>query len=301
MAGWDSVTGLAIDLVAGYLRHAPIAYRKATISRRVLEPLCAGRPRYRIASTEAGVFRCNLQDFVQRSIWLHGTWEPFHTSYVRRHLRAGDLFVDVGANVGWFTVLAGRLGANVVAFEPLPSIFAELQANVALNRLTPRLVRAAIGDTEGEAPVYRASNANSGLSTTEAGRGHPFEAMAPVFPLHRALSEVEIRSARLAKIDTEGASVRAARGLLTMLPRTRPDFEVLMELDVDDDPAWPGEVGAMFAEHGFHAYALANDYSHDRHAQRSRAYEAPRCDPATGRHTDVLFTRRDEPVLRWRD
>ena len=131
---------LAIDLVAMYLRHSPVHFKKGALSRRVLEPLCTPLPTYRTAKTDVGIFRCNLQDFVQRQIWLWGNWEPYHTSYVRSHLKAGDGFVDVGANIGWFTVLAGSLGAKVVAFEPLPSIFAELQANATL-RLRVHLAR----------------------------------------------------------------------------------------------------------------------------------------------------------------
>jgi FkbM family methyltransferase len=292
-------TDAAINLVANYLRHSPVHYRKGSLLRRVLEPLCAPQPRYRIAHTVAGTFCCNLQDFVSRTIWLWGVWEPFHTSYVRRYLRPGDVFVDVGANVGWFTVLAGNLGAKVISFEPLPSIFIDLQNNVKMNGLSPRLVRAAIADMEGETRVYRAGSGNSGLSTTEGIRGYAFEAMAPILPLHVALTGEEICNARLIKIDTEGACVQAARGILPMLPQTRPDLEILMELDVDDDPAWPGLVADMFAEAGFKAYALDNDYSERNYARRPTHFEAPRCDPSTRQFTDVLFSRRDEPVLRW--
>lgn len=297
--GGRAPADLAIDLVANYLRHSPLQYRKGMLTRRILEPLCAPQARYRVAKTEAGTFRCNLQDFVQRWIWLWGNWEPYHTSYVRRHLKPGDGFVDVGANVGWFTVLAGNIGAKVVSFEPLPSIYAELEANVSMNGISARLVRAAISDAEGEIPVYRAHAGNSGLSTTEGTRGHAFEAMAPVLPLASALTEEEIRNARLIKIDTEGVCVQAARGMMPMLARTRPDCEVLMELDVDDDPSWPGQVAAMFADAGFHPYALDNDYSEKLYQQPMTEFEAPRCDPSTRKFTDVLFTRRDEPVIRW--
>lgn len=51
----------------------------------------------------------------------------------RRVLRPGDLFVDVGANVGTYTIWAAELGAEVVALEPAPDTFALLEENVALN------------------------------------------------------------------------------------------------------------------------------------------------------------------------
>lgn len=89
------------------------------------------------------------------------------------------------------------------------------------------------------------------------------------------------------------------RGLLPLLPETRKDFEVLMELDIHDDPSWPGDVARMFSEAGFHAYAIANDYQPTQYLAEPSVYELVRCDPSTGRHGDVLFSRRAVPVVRW--
>src|SRR5580692_4386710 len=67
------------------------------------------------------VFDLDLTDFIQRHIYL-GTFEPAETSLVKKHLQPGMTFVDVGANVGYYTALAARLvagnGGRVIAFEP---------------------------------------------------------------------------------------------------------------------------------------------------------------------------------------
>src|SRR5579863_9241815 len=65
-------------------------------------------------------------------------------------LRPGDVFVDVGANVGVYTVLAGAVaGAHCVAFEPAADTFRHLTANVAVNALDAELVHAAVGAKSG--------------------------------------------------------------------------------------------------------------------------------------------------------
>lgn len=68
-----------------------------------------------------GNLYCGLHDFEDMSFLIH-------------FLRAGDLFVDVGANVGSYTVLASaEVGARTIAIEPIPSTFGGLAANVSLN------------------------------------------------------------------------------------------------------------------------------------------------------------------------
>jgi FkbM family methyltransferase len=60
-------------------------------------------------------------------------------------LRPGDLFLDVGANLGSYAVLAAELGAEVIAVEPAADTFALLQENIALNGYEIRAVQAAAG------------------------------------------------------------------------------------------------------------------------------------------------------------
>ncbi len=66
-------------------------------------------------------------------------------------LRPGDLFVDVGANVGSYTIWAGDLGANVIAIEPAPDTCIRLQENVTMNGYPVEIVRAAASSLNGAA------------------------------------------------------------------------------------------------------------------------------------------------------
>ena len=54
-------------------------------------------------------FRCRLPDLIPMYIYLFGTWEPDLAEFLRRRLRPGDTFVDVGANIGFVTALASRI------------------------------------------------------------------------------------------------------------------------------------------------------------------------------------------------
>ncbi len=81
-----------------------------------------------------------------------GLHEPAEMGFVLMALRPGELFVDVGANMGSYTVLAGAaVGARVIALEPHPTNFARLKRNIEVNGIESRVtaVNAAAGATPG--------------------------------------------------------------------------------------------------------------------------------------------------------
>ncbi|BBY45792.1 class I SAM-dependent methyltransferase [Mycolicibacterium celeriflavum] len=78
-------------------------------------------------TTEDGIrIRCRLQDGIQIYIYLFGTaWEPDLAAFLRRRLRPGDTFIDIGAHIGCVTALTSRIvgpRGTVVAFEPCPIV-----------------------------------------------------------------------------------------------------------------------------------------------------------------------------------
>ena len=92
---------------------------------------------------------------VSRRLREEGIWEPFETSLLLGLLRTGDVFVDVGANIGYFSVLAASCVGDtgkVFAFEPDPENFRLLVANTALNGVECRVrpVAAALSDAAGQ-------------------------------------------------------------------------------------------------------------------------------------------------------
>lgn len=113
----------------------------------------------------------------QLSTMIHrGDFELDEQCFVRAYLRAGDVFMDVGANLGLFTVLAADAvgpAGRVHAFEPNPERLRSLQRNVAINGLTNVLCSGvALSDHQGTAEfnvVLEGWDAYSSLGRTEPG------------------------------------------------------------------------------------------------------------------------------------
>lgn len=89
-----------------------------------------------------GNFYCGLHEFEDMALVLHA-------------LRPDDLFVDIGANVGSYTMLGGAAGATVLAIEPIPSTFSWLARNIRVNGLGERVRALNLGLGSDEGLLYR--------------------------------------------------------------------------------------------------------------------------------------------------
>jgi FkbM family methyltransferase len=161
-------------------------------------------------------------------------FELAELSFVRRHLKPGTVFLDVGANAGIFTVLAGkRVGATgrVHAFEPGEAAQSLLRQNIALNRLSNVTVyEGAVSNHCGMTKLAVAQDtALSSLAKTE----HPNQSVkecrdVPVITLDEYVAQKGIQRVDLIKIDVEGAEKWVFEGADRLLTST-PGLTILFE------------------------------------------------------------------------
>lgn len=127
--------------------------------------------------------------------------EPQEMAFALHFLRDGDLFVDIGANVGAYSLLAHTVGAKAIAFEPHPKTFSSLLRNFEANNAEIEAYKAALSDIEGE-----------GFLTEDLGaRNHLSKTGIPV-SIRTLDSILGSRQASLVKLDVEGAETRVING-----------------------------------------------------------------------------------------
>lgn len=182
----------------------------------------------------------DLREYVQRRIY-YGAYEVAEASFVRRLVRERDVIVDVGANVGYFTLqaaaAAGRHG-RVHAFEPVPPNAAALEDNIRLNGFSQVTVnRVAVADRAGTMTLglrtdeEEASGIGAGGTSGHYSEGGPrLSAIAPVTTLDAYLADAGVEHVRLVKIDVEGAEPRVLSGLATTFSHRPPDA-VMVEIN----------------------------------------------------------------------
>jgi FkbM family methyltransferase len=133
-------------------------------------------------------------------------FDPLERQVLSAHLRPGGVAVDIGANVGAYTVfMAGLVGreGRVLAVEPQPSVLARLRENLALNpELTVTVAAVALGDKQGEA-TFEPGSKNEGEG--KLAQGHSAGGFkVPVDTLHNLASAHGFDRIDALKIDVEG-------------------------------------------------------------------------------------------------
>jgi FkbM family methyltransferase len=179
------------------------------------------------AETGIGAMWLNREDrLVTPLIAEHGAYEVHVTALLNRTLRPGMTFVDVGANIGWFSVLGARLVGEhgfVVAVEPGPNNLPILRANLWRHRCHNALV------------LPMAAYAHTGhvemKLNPEGGAGNwiqPGLENAVLVPCARLDELLEGRRVDVLKTDAEGSDDQAIRGLQETIARS-PDITIVSE------------------------------------------------------------------------
>lgn len=286
-------------LLRAYIRWAPWRLGKRALWARAarLEP---GPPKVEARSRYGFRIAGDARLVMPRCMYWFGTWEPPLSDWIRRTLRPGDVFVDVGANIGWFSLLAARGVApsgSVVAIEASPETAGKLERNVAANGFPHvRVVRAAATAEAGAVPFYRAPW-NDAEDSTLPGAGKEPAGEVPGMPLPELLTDAELRAARIVKVDVEGGELGVLRGLLPALPLMRGDVEIAVEAHPEMLAAQDSSVDdllEMMRQAGFEARELPVDFSELAHLFPSHPEPAPLAPGADGLRHLVLSRRNDD-------
>ncbi len=179
--------------------------------------------------------RLDLADPVQRRLFFFGDYdERREADLISRVLDPGEVFWDVGANLGYFTLLAAACLQNtgrVAAFEPGRRTYAVLEINVSLNPFANiRLVPLAASDREGEALLYSASGSADGRANLfRAGADQTVRERVRTVTLDGWRREQGLPGPDFIKLDVEGAELAALTGARETLSQGDPLLLVEMK------------------------------------------------------------------------
>jgi FkbM family methyltransferase len=286
-----------------YIEHAPWSAGKAA-AYVAFQKYVGWRPYSGIVRTRYGdLMDITLPDLLPEVICGTGNWEPAITHHILANLAAGDIFVDAGANFGWYTLLASRIvgpHGKVVAIEASPSIYRALIRNLELNRCrNVTALNAAAAGEAGELPMYYNSIGSSGRSTTveEFARANnmQLEANVRADTLEHLVGRDVLRNARFIKIDVEGAE----RTVLEPLSESLQDFsehtEWMLELIPIAREGAQADVDFIyeaFVKAGYACYLIPGGYRPENFVQEGKRIALQRLRAAPRVQCDVLMTRR---------
>jgi FkbM family methyltransferase len=184
-------------------------------------------------SYQGGSFRFYHQaSATERGALFNPDYNLEELSFLRAHLPAAGVFVDIGANVGTYAlVLARDVGANgkVIAVEPHPVTHARLDFNNrACGYAQTRLIAAAVSDADGEVMI-ETDGGNLGASHIVTGTATASAIKVPALRLQRILDEADVTRIDALKIDIEGFEDRALVPFFKQAPQTLWPRAVVIE------------------------------------------------------------------------
>jgi FkbM family methyltransferase len=216
------------EATAGYLRRTTTIgfgrYRLLRLARPLGKKLGKSLGLKKIHAYRKFDIELDLADWIPQHIYLTGDFETSTSDIVTKLLRIGDTAVDVGANIGYFSLLFGQCvgpAGKVFAYEPVPALYQKLTHNLALNDFSHVFTsELALSDQSGKAEFHIGPSENTGLSSLRASQKS--SGSIPVSLAEFDSLNLDTTRLRLIKIDVEGAELKVIRGMLHTLRIRRP-------------------------------------------------------------------------------
>lgn len=194
-----------------------------------------------------------------------GSYENDETAFLKSVLRDGDVFLDIGANLGWYSLVLGKQfpKAHIFAFEPIPNTVLVLERNIRLNGLkNVEPVAMGMFDKDDELNFIFVEDVSGATSLKMAGqtRGRALaqEILCKTTTLDTFCASRDLRP-NLIKIDVEGAELMVVQGGRKTLEGTPIILVELLRKWSREFGYHPNDVFTYLAKYGYQAWVFAED------------------------------------------
>ena len=170
--------------------------------------------------------RVNPSEHIQQQLFWYGHYEKELGVLIRKILKPGDVFLDIGANIGYFSLLAAKHEptAKIFCFEPVRSSFHKLEENIALNAAkNVKAVNAGIGERNQEREIYISGEDNTGMSSFQRPENYSGKSeIVKVITVDEWFSSSGLARIDLIKLDVEGSELASVKGMDGTLKKFKP-------------------------------------------------------------------------------
>jgi FkbM family methyltransferase len=185
-------------------------------------------------------------------------YEPFTRTLIEHLTASSQFFVDIGANIGFFTLVAAKLNPQlrVFAFEPNPKMYALLSEHIRLNQLsnvTPN--SCAVSNCEGEAQLFLSKSDMSAslLPDFQEGSGPACASLGvKTTTFDSFVRRNGLTGSVVLKVDVEGHEKEVMDGAAASIAELKPD--IIVEVLEDFDPGWLDQL----RKHGYRFYQITD-------------------------------------------
>ena len=213
-------------LVNAYTRQFSFPARGLKYFLRLAKWLNIADKIYKKKLPEGFYMNLNPAEHIQQQLFWYGCYEKELGDLIKKVLKPGDVFLDIGANIGYFSLLAAtnQTSSTVVAFEPVKDIFEDLKENVRINEIKNLVaVNAALGEKNEEKEIFISAKDNLGMSSfKQPGNFSGRKEKVKVLCVDDWFKSFALPKIDMVKIDTEGSELSVLKGMKQVLEQYRP-------------------------------------------------------------------------------
>jgi len=209
-----------------YTRNFPFPHRGLKYFLRVAKSLGIDNKVYKKRLHNNFYMLLNPTEHIQQQLFWYGYYEKEVGDLLKKMLRPNDVFIDIGANIGYFSLLAATFSPSVkvISFEPVKDLFKKMTKNISINDSKKIMaINAAVGEMNEERELYLSAPDNLGMSSFHqpenySGRREKVE----VISIDDWFKTSGITKIDLIKLDIEGSELIGLKGMRTVLEEQRP-------------------------------------------------------------------------------
>jgi FkbM family methyltransferase len=195
-------------------------------------------------------------------LWMDGTYEPEVLQFLEHHVTRDSVVLDVGANIGAFTIPLARRARKVIAIEPSPQVLPFLKRNVELNRLTNVEIVECAASKPGSSEVafYVPPSDHFGMGSS-APQFNVAPIIVPAKSIDEILAERRVSRVDVIKMDVEGYEAHAFLGAKGLLTSPAAPLVVFESTGWPEERAFPGRAGwaqEILMDAGYQLWTLAS-------------------------------------------
>lgn len=201
---------------------------------------------------------------INRTLFFRGGSYPGHRLFLSRHLKENNVFFDIGAHSGFFSIFASTIIKTGVihAFEPIPSLCKDIEESIALNKIKNiKVNQFCLGNKNGKTSFHLSSTLDhSGILETKLQSVRSKKVIVRVVKLQTYCKQNRIEKIDLIKIDVEGGEKDILFSAKDLLMRFQP--VIIIEFSVDTTPAYdyhPNEIYDFLEKLGYKIYGLVGN------------------------------------------
>jgi FkbM family methyltransferase len=171
-------------------------------------------------------FKMNLNptEHIQQQLFWYGYYEKELGETLIKLLKQNDIFLDIGANIGYFSLLAAKNGANVFAFEPAKQLFEKLEKNISINgNVNAAPFNVAVGELSEEKDLFLSGPDNLGMSSLQKPENYSGNSQrVKVVSIDEWFENSGLPGIQVIKIDVEGSELAVLKGMKKVLEIHKP-------------------------------------------------------------------------------